>query len=85
MYLLYLFPYLMRFFITFRSLKGREFTRYNWFILIFVGFQYSLVIIHTFVSLIDSAMKLVIRDFWLSPEYETYEKPFYTLNTLKKH
>jgi hypothetical protein len=24
-------------------------------------------------------MKLVIHDFWNSPEYKTYEKPFYTL------
>lgn len=54
-------------------------TPYNRFILYFVFFQYSLVVLHAFVSLVDSAMKLIIHDFWKSPEYDLYEKPFYTL------
>jgi hypothetical protein len=80
LYLLYLFPTLLFYFLRFRTGKASlPMTTYNYFILYFVFFLYFLVVLHAFVSLIDSAMKLVIHDFWTSNEYNLYEKPFYTL------
>lgn len=79
-YLLYLFPTLLLYFLRYRTTKANlQMTSYNYFIMYFVFFQYFLVVLHAFVSLIDSAMKLVIHNFWSSTEYDLYEKPFYTL------
>ena len=78
--LLYLFPTLLFYFLRFRTDKSTlPMTSYNYLILYFVFFLYFLVVLHAFVSLIDSAMKLVIHDFWKSSAYNLYEKPFYTL------
>ena len=80
LYLLYLFPTLLLYFLRFRTQKANlTMTPYNNIILYFVIFEYLLVVVHAFVSLIDSAMKLVIHNFWSSTEYDIYEKPFYTL------
>jgi hypothetical protein len=80
LYLVYLFPTLLFYFLRYRTRQANlPMTSFNYFIMYFVFFQYLLVVVHVFVSLIDSAMKLIIHDFWISPEYDLYEKPFYTL------